>query len=138
MAEISVADAARMTGKPRKSLYRLMDSGKLSFTKDATGKRVIDESELCRVFPNACHSVSGPEPVSERVEGYGEVVSALTAQLEAALEREKWLRNRLDEVERERAELAHRLLPPGQDVSDITDEKKDARRVSWWRRIFGR
>ena len=129
MADISVADAARMTGKPRKSLYRLMDSGKLSFTKDATGKRVIDESELCRVFPEMCQSVSRVNPVSESVEGYKNTVSALTTQLEAALEREKWLRNRLDEVERERAELAHRLLPPGEDAK--------APRKSWWRRLFG-
>ena len=129
MGELSITDAARMVGKPRKSLYRLMDSGKLSFSKDATGKRVIDESELCRVFPNECQSVTSANPVSESVEGYKNTVSALTTQLEAALEREKWLRNRLDEVERERAELAHRLLPPGEDAK--------APRKSWWRRLFG-
>ena len=134
MGELSITDAARMVGKPRKSLYRLMDSGKLSFSKDATGKRVIDESELCRVFPDECQSVTSVNPVSESVEGYKNTVSALTTQLEAALEREKWLRNRLDEVERERAELAHRLLPPGKDANA---PQADAPRNSWWRRLFG-
>ena len=111
-----------------------MDSGKLSFSKNATGKRVIDESELCRIFPNECQSVAGANPVSESVERYADAVSALTTQLEAALEREKWLRNRLDEVERERAELAHRLLPPGKDANA---PQADAPRNSWWRRLFG-
>ena len=73
--------------------------------------------------------MTSANPVSESVEGYKNTVSALTTQLEAALEREKWLRNRLDEVERERAELAHRLLPPGEDAK--------APRKSWWRRLFG-
>ena len=50
--------------------------------------------------------------VNSNVEGYKSVVLALTNQLEAALERERWLHSRL-EVERERAVLAQRLLPLG-------------------------
>lgn len=114
-----------------------MDSGKLSFSIDANGKRVIDESELCRVFPDVCQTVSCDtdvshvsDSVSDSVKGYKNVVSALAAQLDAALERERWLRTRLEEVERERAALAQRLLPPA-------DDDKKPPRKSWWRLLFG-
>ena len=133
MAELSIAEAARRVSKSRKTLYRLMDSGKLSFSIDANSKRVIDESELCRVFSDVCQSVSCDtvsESVSDSVKEYKSVVSALAAQLDAALERERWLRTRLEEVERERAALAQRLLPPA-------DEDKKHPHKSWWRRLFG-
>ena len=137
MAELSIAEAARRVSKSRKTLYRLMDSGKLSFSIDANSKRVIDESELCRVFSDVCQSVSCDtvsesvsESVSDSVKEYKSVVSALAAQLDAALERERWLRTRLEEVERERAALAQRLLPPA-------DEDKKPPHKSWWRRLFG-
>ena len=70
------------------------------------------------------------DSVSDSVKEYKNVVSALAAQLDAALERERWLRNRLDEVERERSALAQRLLPPA-------EEDKKPQRKSWWRRLFG-
>lgn len=129
MAEISVAEAARRVGKTRKTLYRLRDSGKLSFTKNTMGKCVIDEAELARVFPDTCQSESCDSPVSKNDKVHEKAVSALTQQLEAALEREKWLRTRLEEVERERSALAQRLLPPGTESVST--------RKPWWRRIFG-
>lgn len=130
MAEITVAEAARRVGKTRKTLYRLRDSGKLSFTKNTLGKCVIDESELARVFPTECQINPCDSPVSGSDNVYANAVTALTQQLEESLEREKWLRARLEEVERERAALAQRLLPPGNTESAQT-------RKSWWQRIFG-
>lgn len=57
MAMISIADAARSCGKDRRTIERHLKSGVLSYTVDATGKRVIDTSELIRVYgtlkPNA-------------------------------------------------------------------------------------
>ena len=58
-----------------------------------------------------------------------------------AVERETWLRERLAESERERLDLAHRLLPPGKDATDETETQTVAQdkapRKSWWQRLFG-
>jgi len=46
----SLADAAKKTGMSRSSMYRLVEEGKLSVTTDHRGKKVVDLSELLRVF----------------------------------------------------------------------------------------
>ena len=50
MAQVSVAEAARLVGRDRKSLYRAVKQGRLSATHSATGERQIDTAELVRVY----------------------------------------------------------------------------------------
>lgn len=50
MSQISVAEAAKLAGRDRKTLYRDIKSGKLSATTSATGLRQIDVAELSRVY----------------------------------------------------------------------------------------
>lgn len=50
MAQVSVTEAARLVGKNRKTLYKLMDKGTLTYTQSATGVRQVETSELIRVF----------------------------------------------------------------------------------------
>lgn len=50
MAVVSIADAARLAAKDRRTIERHLKSGILSYTIDATGRRVIDTSELLRVY----------------------------------------------------------------------------------------
>lgn len=181
MDDLNIAEAARQTGKDRKTIYRLMKSGKLSFKVTADGHRVIDPAELWRVFPKSapCHNGGTvPQDATESTEvssnsgalSETSSVAILQAQLDAALarekvalereqaamererqavEREKWLRDRLAESEKERLELAHRLLPPGQDNAneaetqanpqgqEIPNQTEDVPRKSWWQRLFG-
>lgn len=50
MALVSISEAARLTGKSRRTIQRYVATGKLSMSQsDATGKS-IDTSELIRVF----------------------------------------------------------------------------------------
>lgn len=50
MAQVSISEAARLTGKSRRTIQRYIATGKLSlYHDDATGKN-IDISELIRVF----------------------------------------------------------------------------------------
>ncbi|EDU61058.1 MULTISPECIES: helix-turn-helix domain-containing protein [Providencia] len=50
MALVSISEAARLTGKSRRTIQRYVATGKLSMSQsDATGKS-IDISELIRVF----------------------------------------------------------------------------------------
>lgn len=51
MANVSISEAARLTGKNRRTIQRHIDSGKLSKVTDpATGVKTVDTSELYRVY----------------------------------------------------------------------------------------
>lgn len=50
MAKISVSEAARLYGKDRKTLYRHINKGRLSAGSVEDGVRLIDMSELIRVY----------------------------------------------------------------------------------------
>jgi hypothetical protein len=50
MTELSISQAARAAGKTRATLYKYIKSGSLSVRTSPAGKKVIDSSELIRVF----------------------------------------------------------------------------------------
>jgi chromosome segregation ATPase len=50
MAKVGAQRAAELTGRSKSTVQRSMNSGKLSFEIDANGRRLIDVSELDRVF----------------------------------------------------------------------------------------
>ncbi len=50
MSKVGVQRATELTGKSKSTIQRSMDSGKLSFEVDEAGKRLIDVSELERVY----------------------------------------------------------------------------------------
>ncbi len=50
MAKVGAQRAAELTGKSKSTIQRAMNGGKLSFEKDSAGRRVIDVSELERVY----------------------------------------------------------------------------------------
>ena len=50
MAKVGAQRAAELTGRSKSTIQRSMNSGKLSFEIDGNGRRLIDASELDRVF----------------------------------------------------------------------------------------
>lgn len=52
MAKVSVAEAAKLTGKSAKTIYRHIETGKLSSSQNNNGSKSIDTSELQRVYGN--------------------------------------------------------------------------------------
>lgn len=50
MAWVTVRQATELTGKGRSSLYRDMAKGRLSYRTEVDGGRVVDTSELIRVY----------------------------------------------------------------------------------------
>ena len=50
MAKVGVQRAVELTGKSKSTIQRAMNSGKLSFSNSDAGRRLIDVSELERVF----------------------------------------------------------------------------------------
>lgn len=50
MAKVSISEAARLTGKSRTTLHRLIRTGELSTCAGARNSKMVDISELIRVF----------------------------------------------------------------------------------------
>lgn len=50
MAKVGAQRAAELTGRSKSTIQRSMNAGKLSFEVDGNGRRLIDASELDRVF----------------------------------------------------------------------------------------
>lgn len=80
MAKVSISEASRLTGKSRTTLYRLISTGQLSTCTGEKDVKLIDISELLRVFgplsgcageqvgeQSAGHHVTGAEQQSEQV-----------------------------------------------------------------------
>jgi len=52
LAKVSISEAARLAGKSRTTLHRLIKTGELSVSTGERNSRMIDISELVRIFPD--------------------------------------------------------------------------------------
>ncbi len=103
MAKVGAQRAAVLSGKSKSTIQRAMNSGKLSFQLDQNGRRVIDVSEVERVFGIKQKNES-PSPAPEKTE----TVSAA--------------------VEKERMAMEIKMLKQQVDTAtDIIDDLKDQR-----------
>ncbi|MGC6101287.1 helix-turn-helix domain-containing protein [Enterobacter quasiroggenkampii] len=68
MAKVSISEAARLTGKSRTTLHRLIKTGELSTCHGERNARMLDTSELLRVFGSLAktEAVQGVEQVAEQ------------------------------------------------------------------------
>lgn len=74
MAWHSVAQAQTLTGKSRRTLYRDMAAGRVSWRTNADGRRELETTELLRVYgelqpdgTDARHTLSQPVGTEEQV-----------------------------------------------------------------------
>ncbi len=77
MAKVGAQRAAILTGKSKSTIQRAMNSGKLSYELDQNKRRIIDVSELERVFGI---KQTNPEPQKQAVQNI---------DIEAAVEKER-------------------------------------------------
>lgn len=104
MALVGATEASQLAGTSRTNLYRLMKSGKLSFTLDANGERRIDTAELMRVFGQLSQGdAPGDAPLAHSgtavvTPSDTDLVLVLKAQLAAAEERERRLLGLLEQM----------------------------------------
>ncbi|MBT0731672.1 helix-turn-helix domain-containing protein [Rosenbergiella nectarea] len=64
MAKVSISEAARLAGKSRTTLHRLIKTGELSVSTGERNSRMIDISELARVFPDLKFSTA-EQPIEQ-------------------------------------------------------------------------
>jgi hypothetical protein len=74
MAKVSISEAARLTGKSRTTLHRLIKAGELSTCRGERNAKMLDTSELLRVF-GAFAPVS-VEQEEEQVSGQRDTVTS--------------------------------------------------------------
>lgn len=97
MTKYSISAANRITGKSRTTISKHLASGKLSCSEDEQGNKLIDASELMRVYGAACDfsreegaGQSAATAVKGSEQGGQLPLSSLAAQLEKEIaERER-------------------------------------------------
>lgn len=113
MAKVGPQRAAELTGRSKSTVQRAMKAGKLSYEIDNAGRRVIDVSELERVFGFAPQgAVEAPAAVA-------------VATVEAELEKAAVM------IETERMKMRIRMLEDQLDVAKEQIEDLKSQRDQW-------
>jgi len=87
MAKVSISEAARLTGKSRTTLHRLIKTGELSTCSGVRNSKMIDISELIRVFGEIYTPVA-EQAVEQVVEQHVTPPDALDEQVVRTLKQE--------------------------------------------------
>jgi len=87
MAKVSISEAARLTGKSRTTLHRLIKTGELSTCSGVRNAKMVDISELIRVFGEISKPVN-EQPFEQDSEQHVTGHSALNEQVVNSLKQE--------------------------------------------------
>lgn len=127
--QVTVAEAARLVGRDRKSLYRDIKAGRLSATQSDSGARQVAVSELLRVYGHLQSIQSGRDSRQVVAMPRDETATATAriAVLEAELQQ---LRERLIDKDKNIEDLRNTIRLLGYKVAS-NDVKK-----GWFSRVF--
>ncbi len=115
MAKVGAQRAAVLTGKSKSTIQRAMNSGKLSFELDQNKRRVIDVSELERVFGIKQQSLQQPAAPAVQASVASEQPAALTSDIQYAVEQER-MRMQIKMLEQQLSTAEERL-------DDLADQR---------------
>ena len=123
MAQVSIAEAARLTGKNRRTIERHFESGKLSFTLNVAGARQVEISELTRVYGNLSQTVARHV-----------VATCQTSSQDTVAPDTTEIRQRLAVLEAENKLLRERIEDKDKHIENIMGllEHKKPSHSSWW------
>lgn len=106
MSKVSISEAAKLAQISRSTLYnKYINTGKIT-VETVEDKKVIDMSELLRVFGSQLRKYSSTvqENISQSGVGQAEntvkdkIISLLEAQLQESKVREEWLKSQLEKT----------------------------------------
>jgi len=128
MAQVSISEAARLTGKSRTTLHRLIKTGELSTCRGERNAKLLDTVELLRVFDRL--HIEQPEQVvlqvnEQRVTAKVDDSVQVVQQLQQEVEHLKTLVS-AQSSHIESLKHAMLLLEHKQDVTDR------AASLPWW------
>ena len=130
MALVGLKRASELTGKNQSTIHRAMKAGRLSYSLSDGGERLIDTSELTRLFPlkGVDDTLRNDAPTEQRKDTQA---SDLRAKL-------AFMQQRIDDLEADKADMRaerDRLLgiieTQAAQVKLLTDQRP-ARRRRWW------
>lgn len=132
----SISAANRITGKSRTTITKHMRAGKLSYEEDGHGNKLIDASELIRVYGDECDfsREEGSSTDSSAATPTGQGVQAEVNTLQAQLAKE------VAERERERAHFrqqveqlqeALKLAQEGHNKAMLLLENRSGGKADW-------
>jgi len=114
MPKLNVSQAANLYGKSRMTLHRYLKSGRISSELSGDGQRLIDLSELIRVFGEPQGNVTGDTPPDTPPE-FSPVTAPVTDVQVAMLEELKALRAEVKEL---REALLRIEYKPAEEVAE--------------------
>jgi len=126
MAKVSVAEAAKLTEKSVKTIYRHIDTGKLSSSQNDNGCKSIDISELQRVYGNI--KMRSEKAIDSQM---SELENQNDNQMRRLLQQEnEMLKKLLDEKENHISSLKQAML--------LLEHKelKNNKNTNWFSRLF--
>lgn len=134
MALVGLKRASELTGKNQSTIHRAMKAGRLSFSLSDSGERLLDTSELTRLFPlksdDSLRNDASAEPRND----------AQAPDLRARL---TFMQQRIDALEADKADLRaerDRLLSvietQAVQAKQLTDQRSE--NAGWWRRLRGK
>ena len=134
MSIVTINEAANLVGKSIKTIYRHIESGKLSCVIDDNGRKVVDMAELVRVYGLDLSLIENDNKVSMSDNGNG--VENNIIHLEKEIELLKMLLvekdKLLNEKDQRNADLKQVLMLL-EDKTKIEQPKQ-----SWIGRLFGK
>ena len=140
MSKVTVKQAAQLTGKTKETINKATNTGKLSFSLNASGHKVIDVSELERIYTlvlSVDELGKHSKQVSRRqVESDSDITAEVAVLREKLASSERMKEQLIAERERERRQLESEIdtlrssLEKSQDQHGkalllITDQSKD-------------
>jgi hypothetical protein len=103
MAKVGLQRAAELTGKSRSTIHRAMNAGRLSYEKNESGERLIEVSELQRLFGDVrLERVKNDAPEDR---GHATQLAETRAQLQLERAKNGLLAERVEELKGREAEL---------------------------------
>lgn len=128
MAKVSVAEAAKLTGKSAKTIYRHIETGKLSSSQNNNGSKSVDISELQRVYGDIKID-KGSVMISQMSENENQYDIKIRQLLQ---QENEMLKKLLDEKENHIASLKQAML--------LLEHKelKSNKYTSWLSRLFSK
>lgn len=145
MALVGLKRASELTGKNQSTIHRAMKSGRISYSTNDSGERLVDTAELHRVFP--IHLAQNIEAckVAPELQCNATQLVQLRAQLEVERVKAGMLEGRLKALEDDKADLkidrdkwraqaeqANLLLTDQREKQEQTSEREKG----FWRRLF--
>ena len=133
MAWHTILEAQKLTGKSRRTLYRDMSKGRLSWASEGDNARSLETSELMRAY-GALLPMTQPD--SEKTAHSDTSIG--TQNTDLILAELKGLREEVAELRKAMQLLEHKPDPVPNDTGGTAESVPESKQASWWRSIFTR